>query len=157
MDQEKNADSGFMEQQISGLSKNRGLTRRQVMTLGVMGLAGWMLSPVRIAAAALQDDLERVSHIPQMAEREGPMLVFRDFVDDPDVEVEQHIRLQVSQRMDLLGLLRKKIGFEKQVRLSVEDIQVRQMFVPQLKEDHAIAYHRYCRDITDYLDRKSVV
>ena len=94
------------------------MTRRQVMRLGVMGLAGWMLSPVRIASAALQDDLELVSTIPHLAEREGPMLVFRDFVADPDVEVEQHIRLQLGQRKDLLDLLRKKIGFEKKVRLS---------------------------------------
>ena len=140
-----------MKKRITGLIEKEGLTRRQVMTLGVLGLAGWVLSPVRIASAALQDDLERVSQIPQMAEREGPILVFRDFEADPDVEVEQHIRLQLSQRKDMLDLLKKKIGFEKQVRLSVEDIQVRLMFVPQLQEDHAVAYHRYCRDITDYL------
>ena len=127
------------------------MTRRQVMRLGVMGLAGWMLSPVRIANAALQDDLELVSTIPQMVEREVPLLVFRDFVADPDVEVEQHIQLQLGQRTEMLDLLRKKTGFEKKVRLSVEEIQVRLMFVPQLQEDHAVAYHRYCRDITDYL------
>jgi len=92
-----------------------------------------------------------VSAIPQMAEREGPLLVFRDFVADPDLELEQHIRLQLGQRTEMLDLIRKKIGFEKKVRLSVEDIQVRLMFVPQLQEDHADAYHRYCRDITDYL------
>ena len=140
-----------MKPQNSGLIKNGGMTRRQVMRLGFLGLAGWTLSPVRTASAALQDDLELVSHIPQMAEREGPLLVFREFVADPDVEVEQHIRLQVGQRTEMLDLLRKKIGFEKKVRLSVEDIQVRLMFVPQLKEDHAVAYRRYCRDITDYL------
>ena len=131
--------------------ENGKMTRRQVMRLGVMGLAGWMLSPVGIASAALQDDLELVSTIPHMAERQSPMLVFRDFVADPDLEVEQHIRFQLGQRKDMLDLLRKKIGFEKKVTLSVEDIQVRLMFVAQLQEDHAVAYHRYCRDITDYL------
>ncbi|MCB2145155.1 MAG: hypothetical protein KQI81_01685 [Deltaproteobacteria bacterium] len=121
------------------------------MQLGAMGLAGWMLSPIRIAAAALKDDLELVSRIPQMTEREGPMLVFRDFLADPDVEVAQHIRSQLGQRKDLLSQLRKKIGFEKQVRFSVEDIQVRLMFVPQLQEGYAVAYQHYCRDITDFL------
>ena len=135
----------------TGLMQSRGITRRQVIRSGVMGMAGWLLSPVRIASAAWQDDLELVSTMPQMAEREGPLLVFRDFVADPDVEVEQHIRLQLGQRTEMLDLLRKKIGFEKKVRLSVEEIQVRLMFVPQLQEDHAVAYHRYCRDITDYL------
>ncbi|MEE4111240.1 MAG: hypothetical protein V2I40_00405 [Desulfobacteraceae bacterium] len=146
----KKADSGFMSLLDAELIKNRGMTRRQVMRLGVMGLAGWMLSAVRIASAALKDDLALVSIIPHMAEREGPRLVFRDFVPDPDLEVEQHIRLQLGQRKDMLDLVRKKIGFENQVRLSVEDIQVRLMFVPQLREAHADAYQRYCRDITAY-------
>ena len=139
MDQAKNADNEFMRQLRTGLTNNGGLTRRQMMTRGVLGLTGWMLSPIRIAAGALQDDLERVSHIPQMNEREGPLLVFRDVVADPDVEVEQHIRLQLGQRKELLALLKKKIGFDKQVRLSVEDLHVRLMFVPQLQEGHAAA------------------
>ncbi len=113
--------------------ENEGLTRRQAIGLGVVGLAGWMFSPIRIASAALQDDLEQVTHIPQMAERQGPMLVFRDFVADPDVEVEQHIRRQLSRQKDMLDRLRQKIGFEKMVRLSVEEMQVRLMFVPQLQ------------------------
>ena len=133
------------------VTKKKHLTRRRLIQLGAMGLAGWALSPIRIAAAALQDDLELVSRIPQMTERESPMLVFRDFAADPDVEVEQHIRFQLGQRKDLLGQLRKKIGVEKQVRLSVENIHVRLMFVPQLQEGHAAAYQHYCRDITDFL------
>jgi len=140
-----------MKQLLTGLTTNGGLTRRRMMARGVLGLAGLMLSPIRIAAAALQDDLERVSLIPQMDEREGPLLVFRDVVADPDVEVEQHIRLQLGQRKELLALLKKKIEFDKQVRLSVEDLQVRLMFVPQLQEGHAAAYQRYCRNVTDYL------
>jgi hypothetical protein len=144
-------DNEFMNLQSNVSTDNGGLTRRQLMTAGATGLAGWMLSPVRIAAAALQNDLDVVSRIPQMAEREGPLLVFRDFVTDPDVEVEQHVRLQLSQRKDLLTLLRKKIEFKKQIRLSLEDIQVRLMFVPQLQESHAAAYQRYCIDITDSL------
>jgi hypothetical protein len=121
------------------------------MTWGTLGLAGWVLSPIRTAAAVLQDDLERVAHIPQMARREGPLMVFRDFSSDPDVEVERHIRLQLSQQKALLTQLREKIGVKKQVRLSVEEIQVRLMFVPQLQQTHAGAYYRYCLDIVDHL------
>jgi hypothetical protein len=149
--QEKKADSSIMKQLCAGSIGNEGFTRRQMMAVAAMGMASWILSPVRIAAVALQDDLELVANIPGMDEREGPLLVFRDYMADPDVEVERHIRLQLGQRKDLLDLLRKKIGFEKRLRLSVEDIQVRLMFVPQLQEGHASAYHRYCRDITDFL------
>ena len=140
-----------MKQQRTGSIGNEGLTRRQMMAVAAMGISGWILSPVRIAAAALQDDLELVSNIPGKDEREGPLLMFRDFVADPDVEVEQHIRLQLGQRKDLLNLIRKKIGFEKQLRLSVEDIHVRLMFIPQRQDGHTAAYRRYCQDITDYL------
>jgi hypothetical protein len=124
---------------------------RRMMALGMAGLAGWMLSPIRMAAAALQEDLDLVAHIPQMEKREGPLLVFRDFANDPDVEVEQHVRLQLSQRKDLLDRVRQKIGFENRVILSVEDIQVRLMFVPQRQEGHSAAYYRYCLDVTDAL------
>ena len=140
-----------MTPERTGLIENRGLTRRRLMTLGALGLAGWVLSPIRTAAAVLQNTLERVAQIPQMASREGPLMVFRDFSDDPDVEVERHIRLQVSQQKALLNQLRNKIGIKKQVRLSVEDIQVRLMFVPQLQQTHATAYHRYCLDVIDHL------
>jgi hypothetical protein len=140
-----------MIQLSTGPKKIRGLTRRQLMTVGMTGLAGLFLSPIAIAPAALHDDVEQVSQIPQMAERESPLLIFRDYIADPDVEVEQHIRLQLGQRKDLLGMLKKKIAFEKKVELSVEDLQVRLMFVPQLEEEYAAAYQRYCIDITQYL------
>ncbi|MBC2743313.1 MAG: hypothetical protein HGJ93_09765 [Desulfosarcina sp.] len=81
--------------------KKGGMTRRQMMTWGTLGLAGWLLNPVRTASAALQEDLEMVTHIPQMVGRAAPLLVFHDFIDDPDPE--------------------------------------------------SAAYHRYCRDITDYV------
>lgn len=140
-----------MEKLASELLNNRGLNRRRLMTLGVLGLAGFIVSPSRIALAALQDDLEQVAQIPNRSGREGPLLVFRDFAADPDVEVERHIRLELGQRKELLALLKKKIGFENQVRLAVEDLHVRLMFVPQLQEGPATAYRRYCLDVTDYL------
>ena len=140
-----------MERLLNMLKKDRGLTRRQILALGTTSLAACLLTPIRFANAAVEEDLEMLSHMPQMVEREGPLLVFRDYLADPDAEIEQHIRLQLSQRKDLFSLLKKKIGFEKRVRLSVEDIQVRLMFVPQLKEGPAVAYHRYCVGVTDYL------
>jgi hypothetical protein len=140
-----------MTTQRTELTQNRGLTRRRLMTWGTLGLAGWVLSPIRTVAAVLQDDLEQVARIPQMAGRKGPLMVFRDFSHDPDVEVERHIRLQLSQQKDLLTRLRKKIGIKKQVSLAVEDIQVRLMFVPQLRQPHAAAYYRYCLDVIDHL------
>lgn len=145
------ADNGIMTLFSTAPINNMRLTRRQLMTVGMTGLAGLIFSPIEIVHAALHDDVEQVSHIPQMAEREGPLLVFRDYEPDPDVEVEQHIRLQLGQRKDLLGLLKKKIAFEKRVKLSVDDLQVRLMFVPQLEEAYAAAYKRYCIDITKYL------
>lgn len=140
-----------MQPMGTNLKKNGGITRRQLMSMALLGMANWMLAPIGVAEAALQDDLELVSLIPTMAGRDGPLLVLRDFETDPDREVEAHLRLQLGQRNDLLAQLKKKIGFENQMKLSVEEPQVRLLYVPQLQEGCAAAYHRYCRDITDYL------
>ncbi len=128
----------------------RWLNRRQLIQLGAASLCGWLLSPIQRAAAALPEDLEMVAHIPRLGGREDPFLVFRDFVFDPDAEIEDHIRRQLVQRKDLLDLLKKKIEFKNKVKLSLEEMQVQLMFVPQLPDDHTIAYHRYCIDIVDY-------
>ena len=137
------------------MHKTTGISRRRMLVGGMLGLAGWVLAPMGLADAALREDLELVSLIPGLAERDGPLLVFRDFKNDPDVEIEQHIRTQLGQRNALLLQLREKIGFEKEVTLAVEDLQVRLMFVPQASDGHAEAYQRYCKDITDFVFRST--
>jgi len=126
------------------------LTRRQLIHLGVMGFSGWLLAPMQSAKAALTDDMELVCSIPEMDQRDGPLLIFRDFEVDPDVEVERHLRRQLRQRKDLHARVKNKIRFEKEVMLSIEALEVRLMFVPQLRKDHSAAYQRFCRDITDF-------
>ena len=121
------------------------------MTWGTMGLASWLFSPFRTAVAALQEDLKMVTHIPQMAGRTTPLLVFYDFIDDPDPEVVQHIHNELSHRKSWLTHLKKKIGFEEKMRLSVEQLQIRLLFVPQLGKNQNAAYHRYCQNVTDYI------
>jgi hypothetical protein len=128
-----------------------GMTRRQLLACGALGLAGWVVSPLQKAAAAMQSDLDLVSFIPQMAQRGAPLLVFRDFMADPDAEVERHLRRQIGQRKDLLSRLKRRFGKEKRITLSVEDTQVRLMFVPQLPDVHANAYQRFCKEVTDYI------
>lgn len=126
------------------------LTRRQLMALGLVGLAEWCLLSAPSAHAALQDDWEQVSLIPEIGGRDGPLLIFRDFEADPDVEVMRHLRHQLGQRKDLLDQVQKKIGPVKKVRLSIEALEVRLMFVPQSDARHAVAYHRFCQGITNY-------
>jgi hypothetical protein len=121
------------------------------MILSALGVAGAVVPLSQNADAALKDDLESLSNLAGMTKREGPLLVFRDFAADADAEVEGHIKLQLSQRKDLLAALKTKIGLKKQVRLSVEETQVRLMFVPQQQTGPAAAYHRYCLAITDFL------
>ncbi|BBO70437.1 hypothetical protein DSCA_43670 [Desulfosarcina alkanivorans] len=131
--------------------ETRGLTRRRLLCLGVLGLAGWMASPIRNVAAAVQNDLALVAAIPRKTPREAPLLVFRDFATDPDVEVIRHIRHELGQQKDMLARIRQTIGFEKRVKFSMEEIQVRLMYVPQLQDRHADAYYRYCLDVTEAL------
>ncbi len=127
------------------------MTRRQLLAFGLMGAAGRVMSPLVGNAAVSRDDLKAVSLMPEMAERDGPLLVFRDFVSDADVEVKRHIRHQMRRKNDLYALLKKKIGFDKQVHLKLEEVQVRLMYVPQRPQGPGAAYHRYCHSIIAFL------
>ncbi len=140
-----------MKRLSTDMMTTAGISRRRLLATGMLGLAGWVLASMDKAGAALREDLELVSHIPGLAERDGPLLVLRDFKSDPDAEIEQHIRSQLNQRKGLLLQLREKLGCENQVTLSVEKLQVRLMFVPQAPNGHAEAYERYCRDVTDFV------
>ncbi|WP_218188052.1 hypothetical protein [Desulfosarcina cetonica] len=129
----------------------RGLTRREVLMIGAMNLAGWLLTPTRGLAERHENDLALVAKIPGMAERETPLLIFREFMADSDGEVEAHIRKTLPQRQALLTQIRERFELREPLRFSVEEIEVRLMFVPQPELRQAVAYHRYCLDITDYL------
>ena len=140
-----------MKRSQTGGEATGGITRRQLMAHGMLGLAGWLFQPLQMAEAALQSDLDLVSLIPQMAHRDTPLLVFRDFTADPDGEVERHLRRQIGQRKDLLSQLKRRFDNERRIALSLEDMHVRLMFVPQSPIDHADAYRRYCQEVTDYI------
>ena len=127
------------------------LTRRHLIMLGAFNLAGLMVPRVRDADAAFENDLASLSRLPRTPQREKPLLVFRDFAADADVEVQRHVQREVSQRRELLTALKKKTGFEKRVRMRVEETAVRLRFVPQQQQGAAAAYHRYCLAVTDFL------
>ena len=144
-----------MEQLELDNRKKYGLSRRQLMTNGLLGLTAWVINPLDRAYGAIADDLEKISRGSRMAGHESPLLVLQDFKNDPDAEIERHLRSQLPRRQDLLKRIQQKIGFEKRVRLSIEAIQLRLLFTPQSRDDTAKAYLRYCRDVTDRIFRVS--
>lgn len=129
-----------MKRGLNESIRNQLMSRRQLLALGLLGAASCMMPTLVGNASVSQDDLEIVSIMPEMAEREGPLVAFRDFVVDADVEVRRHIRRQMNRKNDLYALLKKKIEFDKQVQLSVEDVKVRLMYVPQRPEGPGAAY-----------------
>ena len=136
-------------EQVKKERRNSGvLTRRDLLTAGLLEMAALVLGPVGRLHAAVADDLDLISQIPRMADRDRPLLVFRDFISDWDGEIEHHIRQQLPLRKDLLAQIREKIKFDQRVQLSIEDIQVQLLFIPQSPKSHAAAYLRYCKEIT---------
>jgi hypothetical protein len=117
--------------------------------MGIMGLIGWTAGPCGSAFAATGDAFEQISRIASLPSREGPLMIFRDYTTDPDVEIERHILREFIGRKDLLARIKKKLGFIKRVRLKIEEIQVRLRFIPQSRDGFGIAYRRYCLDIID--------
>jgi hypothetical protein len=148
---EENADIIAMSGLTRTIENDYRLTRRQCMMLGVLGLTRMMVPWARGADVDIKDDLESLSNLVQMEMRDGPLLVFRDFVADADNEVDRHIKRQWSQRSDLLTTLKDKIGSDQPIRLRVEETAVRLMFVPQGQTPAEAAYQRYCLDVTDFL------
>jgi len=99
-----------MEQLELENRKKGGLSRRQLMTRGLLGLTAWAVNPVGHAFGAIADDLEKVSRIPPMEGRETPLLVLQDYKSDPDAEIERHLRKQLPRRQDLLKQINKRSG-----------------------------------------------
>jgi len=144
-------DTEGMNRTVHPCDTTARFTRRQVLAMGTAGLISLICAPLPLPAAPLKNDLAMVARIAGMTERETPLLIFRDVVDDPDAEIEKQSRGQVRRRKDILACIGKKFGTGRRVRLSVEQIEVRLMFVPQQQKRSAAAYRRYCRDIVDYL------
>lgn len=140
-----------MKRLLTEAIRSRRMPRRQLLAVGIFVVAVWAMTPLAGHAAAVKNDLEIVAQMPKMAERDGPLLVLRDFVKDPDLEVKRYIRRELSQKDDLYALLKRKIDFDKQVQLSVKDVQVRLMYVPQRPAGPGEAYQRYCRSILTFL------
>lgn len=143
------ADKTFMEPREPTMGQHPGLTRRKLMAMGIMGLTAWTVGPFNHVFAGTNDDLEQIAQIADLPSRKGPLLVFRDYMTDPDVEIERHIRRQLIGRKDLFAQIKKRIGFKKRIILKIEEIQVRLQFIPQARGGPGMAYHRYCLDITD--------
>ncbi|WP_319522425.1 hypothetical protein [uncultured Desulfosarcina sp.] len=131
--------------------QHRGLTRRKLMVMGIMGLTTWAVGPFSRAFAGTDDDFAQIAQIASLPSRKGPLLVFRDYMTDPDVEIERHIRQQLIGRKDLLARIKKKVAFEKRIRLNIEEIQVCLRFIPQSRNGFGMAYQSYCLDITDLI------
>lgn len=142
-----------MELSKPRIERHHGLSRRQLMAVGIMGLTAWTVGPFSFAWAGKGDDFEQIARITDFPSRKGPLLVFRDYTADPDVEIERHIRRQLFGRKDLLARIKKKIGFKKRVGLNIEEIQLRLRFIPQSRDGVGTAYQRYCIDIIDSIFR----
>jgi hypothetical protein len=127
------------------------ITRRRILALGAAGLTGMITAPLRLLAAPLMNDPQWAATIAGMTERDTPLLIFRDYVADPDPEVEQHIRDQFHQRPDIHARIKEKFRSGGRVWLSIEDLDVRLMFVPQQQKRYAAAYQHYCKNIIDYV------
>ena len=119
--------------------------------MGGLGCACLALGPSRVFAGHLQDDFTIISQLPDLPGRDGPLLVFRDFETDSDIEVEYHIRTQLKQRKDLSDLLKEKISPKKRIKVSIEQMKVCLKFVPEKVNGAGGAYKRYSLSVLDFL------
>jgi hypothetical protein len=129
-----------------------GQKRRKMLSLGMGGLLSLAFPFPKWCWASLSDDIyPTISAIPKLEPLDEPLLVFRGFETDPDMEIKSRIFKDLAQNRELILKLKERIGFEKNLNMEIETLEIRLLFVPELRQPYMEAYERYCRSVLDFV------
>ena len=132
------------------------LQRRALLFLGATELFRLMVSfPCPSFAEASTQDYSSLAELTSLEPIEKPLLVFRDYAKESDQETKARILRNLRSRPDLLKNIIKRLDGEKQIRFTFESLEVKLLFVPELRKKYAQPYKRFCTQVIDYLQQKS--
>lgn len=126
--------------------------RRALLFLGAAGFLNLVVPFPRFCFAdATEECYPALVDLTNLEPLEKPLLIFRDYEDDPDQEIKSHIINGIGESPALLQKLRNKPGFEKQVSVTFERLEIRLLFIPELRKKYAEAYKEHCVKAIEYV------
>jgi hypothetical protein len=141
-----------VNRQPSGPLEPFGRQRRKMLGWGLGGLTTLAFPFPKWCWAGFSDDIyPTISAIPKLEALDEPLLVFRGFETDPDMEIKSRIFHDLAQDRELILKLKERIGFKKNLSMEIETLEIRLLFVPELRHQYLQAYERYCRSVLDFL------
>jgi hypothetical protein len=125
--------------------------RRALVFLGAAGFLNLLVPFPRFCFASLPEEcFPPLLDLSRLEPLQEPLFIFRDYEDEPDQEIKAHIMKGIANSPDLLEKLRNKTGFDRRVSVTFERLEIRLLFVPELRNRYADAYKRYSADVIDY-------
>jgi hypothetical protein len=142
----------MVQRRQSGHLEPFGRQRRKLLGWGIGGLMALAFPFPKWCRASFSDDIyPTISAIPKLEALDKPLLVFRGFENDPDMEIKARIFHDLAQDRDLVLKLKERIGFKKNLSMQVESLDIRLLFVPELRQKYVDAYELYCRSVLDFV------
>lgn len=128
------------------------IQRRAFILLGGAELLSLILPFRGLCFANLPTkDYSLLYELTQLESIDKPLLNFCDYAEDPDQETKDRIMSSIALRKDLLERVFSKLGSMNQVRLTFDSLQVKLLFVPEIREKIADAYKKFCTQAIDYV------
>jgi hypothetical protein len=132
------------------------LQRRALLFLGAAELFRLMVSlPCSSFAETSTQDYSSLAELTSLEPIEKPLLVFRDYRQESDQETRARIMRDLRSRPALLKNIIKRLDGEKQIRFTFESLEIKLLFVPELRTKYAQPYKRFCTQVIDYLQQKT--
>ena len=132
------------------------LERRALLLLGGAELLNLILPWRGLCFASVpKKDYSLLYELTQLESIDEPLLTFCDYGEDPDQETKDRIMSDIALRQDLLERVFSKFGSTNQVRLTFDSLQVKLLFVPEIREKFADAYKKFCTQAIDYILHKT--
>jgi hypothetical protein len=128
-----------------------GLMRR-VSLYWILLAAATIFLPISGDSREFSYEYSRLVALIGLEDRNEPRYVLLDFEEYFDVGSHQANLQYLNTHPDLLGKIRKDLGGET-IRWRLDSFEQRLLFVPELREEYAALYQRYCEDVVSYVVR----
>lgn len=132
------------------------LQRRALLFLGAAELFRLIISlPCTSFAKKSTQDYSSLAELIRLEPIENPLLIFRDYEQEPDQETKARIMGDLRRRPDLLKNIIKKLDGEKQIRFTFDNLEIKLLFVPEQRNKYVQSYKTFCTNVIDYLQQKT--